>query len=1147
MSAVSHGDRESVTTGLKRTASNASMSSSEEITVRPRSSTTSDQSSSGALLNRRHNTLIVDAIDKPMKLCSVTNGMLTIKLSKEQSAKLLTPRQATTDRNVDLNGDVDDTDGRNARGTYSRSYKESHPEIDWVHRGQGRYLPADQIKKEPGLVPERRSSRVQQVELINDDKAIKVEPNEPGTAPPAKRQRTAYNSSSHSATDSTPQYGLRQRSVTMQSPSASELRSARLARRTLPSIEMTTPLRSSSLRKVWSVEDDDTAEEESDDNALTDAALDLASGRGEPTYKIGYVKAHPEEVFHHTGNGWYRRGPRPAIKPKEALTIKAEINEERQAQRRLSSRLSDGPAKPRAQQSIHKTDLHNWPGAEFHHKGNGWYKPGPDPRGVRASIWVPDPTDADARDSGVNDFDADSDHAGDDDSQDDFDGHAKANGTVDRSYVDAHPEIDFVHRGNGRFMRKSDVEMAKTRATGSATPVREHRKSLSAPEKEPTYTREYIFSHPDEDFYHTGNGRYKRGPKPDTAPANEDNESDESEREDDVEEVLLFSKEYVDAHPGEVFHHRGQGRYGRGPRVSAVRASTAANDDGDDEDEGDATARYDTAYVNAHPEQTFHHKGQGRWARGLPPPGSHNKIAIRGPGAKGNSIRPSEELEVPKNAPELTALVLKVDGPDKFPTLEWHYRGGGKWGRLTKQQYEEMFEAPSPKHRDMLIDKSALTTNVPKRGKKQTDGPNVQLARGTDVVTKHTAKLRASVDVANVGLAAHRKRKHMAERRASDRSPGAANVTESQARPQARQPAAKPRMLTEQEDPLDEVLPPIFKAKGWSPPPMLEGEEDPMDRQMRHVFPAYNYDMVLESMTKFDPVQRRIEKLKKIAANAANFLKTIQGEYLALDKYTAPYAKVPRKPAKGGSVPLPQDTFEDMKEADLYDYQFDPRRIGNQDPDAQKIVRDAEGRELRKRARRAGVEPTDTVPGWHFGEAELAGKRQSRQPNRFDGVIEEPARKRARITVTGVDGAESVASSRGATPANGYDPNEFKPPTSGRWAGHVPKRIQQLRAGSELSLGSSVEAADAGGVKKGRPLGSKNLRKRRDAGVSKGQREKKTTAELEELRVRMENGEDVYNEESESEDEEGEELEEDEEKVPRMPMVTGPDGFLYPA
>ena len=48
-------------------------------------------------------------------------------------------------------------EGRNARGTYAREYTIRHPEIKWVHRGQGRYLPAEDLKRDDTLVPQRRS------------------------------------------------------------------------------------------------------------------------------------------------------------------------------------------------------------------------------------------------------------------------------------------------------------------------------------------------------------------------------------------------------------------------------------------------------------------------------------------------------------------------------------------------------------------------------------------------------------------------------------------------------------------------------------------------------------------------------------------------------------------------------------------------------------------------------------------------------------------------------------------------------------------------------------------------------------------------------------------------------------------------------
>ena len=41
---------------------------------------------------------------------------------------------------------LDDDDGPNARGTYSKAYTLKHPEVEWTHRGQGRYIPAAQAR-----------------------------------------------------------------------------------------------------------------------------------------------------------------------------------------------------------------------------------------------------------------------------------------------------------------------------------------------------------------------------------------------------------------------------------------------------------------------------------------------------------------------------------------------------------------------------------------------------------------------------------------------------------------------------------------------------------------------------------------------------------------------------------------------------------------------------------------------------------------------------------------------------------------------------------------------------------------------------------------------------------------------------------------
>lgn len=159
--------------------------------------------------------------------------------------------------------------------------------------------------------------------------------------------------------------------------------------------------------------------------------------------------------------------------------------------------------------------------------------------------------------------------------------------------------------------------------------------------------------------------------------------------------IELFDKAYVEAHPEETFHHRGQGRYARGPRPPKASISTqsarnlfgqsattaqapqvdviATKNDGaqhnkqpapestvegdqpatfglDADDRAEETGDTDTQqspvtqqqtpieqlsfeYVLQHPDETFHHRGRGTWARGLPPSGSSVKTGVRGPGA----------------------------------------------------------------------------------------------------------------------------------------------------------------------------------------------------------------------------------------------------------------------------------------------------------------------------------------------------------------------------------------------------------------------------------------------------------------------------------------------------------------------------------
>ncbi|KAI7088298.1 hypothetical protein KC356_g3409 [Hortaea werneckii] len=138
-----------------------------------------------------------------------------------------------------------------------------------------------------------------------------------------------------------------------------------------------------------------------------------------------------------------------------------------------------------------------------------------------------------------------------------------------------------------------------------------------------TYDRDYVRSHPEIQFYHKGRGRYKKGERPakpsqeaqaqsvtvsldEIHSQSEDDASPGAERESppstsgttnglasttaagpaskvpEKPREPTFNKAYVQAHPQEAFHHVGAGRYRRGtsnkvPRAAARKSSTLAD------------------------------------------------------------------------------------------------------------------------------------------------------------------------------------------------------------------------------------------------------------------------------------------------------------------------------------------------------------------------------------------------------------------------------------------------------------------------------------------------------------------------------------------------------------------------------------------
>ncbi|KAK3725944.1 hypothetical protein LTR37_000092 [Vermiconidia calcicola] len=936
----------------------------------------------------------------------------------------------------------DDQDGPNHRGTYSKAYVLQHPEIKWAHRGQGRYLPATA----PRAVNSQSLSQPKAPHL-NDSATRKSFDN--------LRSRSLRNSlperrSSWAGEEDSKERvpALRKRLTDALTNSAdSEERSARLGRRAKPAQTTETDRRSSRIQTQLNYND------QSDEDA------DMA-GEKESTFDRDYVEAHPDEQFYHTGNGWYKRGTRPRGR-KNA--------KQRDNEGHAVMRSRDGSFQFNKNTTIHVSQLDNYPGVEFHHCGNGWYRAGPDSSGHRASRFggdVIEPTD-DEEGEGVDEEDGEGeDEDEDEDEEEDIDG------VVSKEYTRRHPEIEWAHRGKGRYMRKSAVNALKATTTASA--------SLEPERDQQIYSKAFVEAHPDEEFHHRGNARYMRGPPPEHWPSVQRRKSSLAPPPPTQPDAgALFDKHYVSLHPELQFHHRGQGRYALGPRKST-------SENGAD---GDAEGLYDTAWVEAHLNETFHHRGQGRWAKGMPPPGSSKKVAVRGPGAIERMDGSDEEGDETNKPPGLTALVLRTEA-DKWPQFDWKYRGGGKWGRITKLEFEEM-------QRGNAIRKPKGRGRMSRIG-----GPEAQLEResAAAAATQRLADddgFQVAGEMGADGMSRlevpppkRRRKRGTFHPKEDGTGTKQSSISHSQV------PTPKPRMLEPEEDILtEEDLPQLYRDE-WSP--ATEDFDRPVHKQL-NFRPINPPEKFVRALTKHEPASRPLENLKILANNTQAALDKIQAEYLRLDKITAPHARIPRKPAKGGRVPIDPQIFEDKKEADLYDYHFDPRRLGYQDPDTQKVQRDAEGRELRNRRHRSGA-TNGTLPGWNFGEDELLGPRRAVKPvNRFDGTVEAP---RKRVRNSGVTSkAPSMTPDRGATPLGGSMRSGLGTLTTGRLLGGsstVPKRIRELRDES-VGVGSVGREGSPNGssARKGRPPGSKNLHKRRDAGIKKGPRKAKIVESIE--------------------------------------------------
>ena len=124
-----------------------------------------------------------------------------------------------------------------------------------------------------------------------------------------------------------------------------------------------------------------------------------------------------------------------------------------------------------------------------------------------------------------------------------------------------------------------------------------------APKDTTTYDRAYRDAHPELEFHHVGNGRFRLGPKP-TSVLRFTPEGTPASMESNDETPELFDKAHVAAHPNEDFYHAGSGRYrkGRNPLTNG-RASTRSFGNSGNHAEG----------VNLLPSQAAHFVPDPNW------------------------------------------------------------------------------------------------------------------------------------------------------------------------------------------------------------------------------------------------------------------------------------------------------------------------------------------------------------------------------------------------------------------------------------------------------------------------------------------------------------------------------------------------------
>jgi hypothetical protein len=208
-----------------------------------------------------------------------------------------------------------------------------------------------------------------------------------------------------------------------------------------------------------------------------------------------------------------------------------------------------------------------------------------------------------------------------------------------------------------------------------------------------------------------------------------------------------------------------------------------------------------------------------------------------------------------------------------------------------------------------------------------------------------------------------------------------------------------------------------------------------------------------------------------------------------------------KKACNGGRIPLAPEVFEDMKEADLYGYVYDPKKPpGCQDPWAQRPGAEKGGRrELRTRRTRDMLE--SAAASEEEDEEGIEGratKRQRRATRKFDGTDTGTGANTPKKH-NGWGGARKKGVSRFAQPTSETPEPEGRGAKRARTTASnlLHQRIQEMReesligsSGDEDSSAMDVDEYSDVNPKRGRPAGSKNVARRSDYGVKKGPRKK---------------------------------------------------------